>query len=135
MRRQTVHASQRNAGAPNWTDLGGADYPAHGDDFTADGVSTAIRAGAVMIGWREAGRIYGSHESGPQLLADTNIFFGGVPSPPSFDLDASGNALGLWTRAGDVYGTYSARGGLPGSSRWSPIPYLARTPPTDPEAN
>ena len=122
-----MHALSRNAGASNWTDLGPADYPAHGGDLPADGMTTAVRAGAVMLSWREPGRIYGSHEAGPELLSDTNIFFS-PNSRPSFDLDASGNALGLWTVGGatdgGIYAAYSARGGAPGFEPvdGSPVP-------------
>ena len=136
VQRQTVHAVQRNAGASSWTDLGPADYPAHGLDLPADGMTTAVRAGAVMLSWREAGRIYGSHEAGPELLVNNSLF--APPSQPSFDLDASGNALGLWTEAGPtaggIYGAYSARGGAPGFEPMdlSPVPgNNANRPRTD----
>jgi hypothetical protein len=107
--RQSVHSAVKAAGSASWLDRG-PDDNAPAPDIAADATEAAINlsASSSVHAWRED-RIIARHRNSPRVLNSGP----GVPGRPTFGLDASGNALGLWTQGGRLSGAFSPNGGGP----------------------
>ena len=130
--RQTVHAAMKLGSATTWTDQVTYDN-SPGPDNAADATEAAYGARGGLVAWRENVSILASHRG---AAAAVNINAASQPGRPTFGLDATGNALGMWTQGGRLAGAFSqSTGSGPFEATDSnPVPGNAPTtsPRTDP---